>query len=58
MEALLLKRAELDNAAPLAEPDFHVVLRGGAWCFAHSGKEYDSTRGRLQTPLQSNGVSR
>jgi hypothetical protein len=44
MEALLLKRAELDEAAPHGEVDFHVVLRGGKWTFENTGKEYDSLR--------------
>lgn len=33
MDALVQKRAELDESAPAAEADFHVVVRGGQWCF-------------------------
>lgn len=44
MDAIMLKRAEIDESAPAPERDFRVVLRGGAWLFKTKGVEYDSIR--------------
>jgi hypothetical protein len=44
-EELLRRRSELGLTGPAKTANFHVVLRGGAWLFRHTGKAYDSVRG-------------
>lgn len=49
MDALVQKRAELDESAPAAEADFHVVVRGGQWCFKRTGESYESIKAEPRT---------
>lgn len=44
MDAIIKKRAEMDEEAPLAEKNFRVILRGGSWLYRTRGVEYDSIR--------------
>ena len=48
MDALAEARAELEHGDGDEEErrDFHVVVRGGAWCMEHFGVPYDSLRGQ------------
>ena len=46
MDALAEARLELGDHDDEESRDFHVTLRGGAWCMEHYGVPYNSLRGQ------------